>query len=692
MSEANAAWSRVSALHREGRFADAIAGYDEILRTNPRHAAALHYSGVAHYQLGQLGPAFERLRAAVAIDANDADAWSNLGLVLQAIGHWRAALEVFEKAVALAPDAPEMLANLATGQSAAGRHADAEATARKLIARDPTFAKAWLILSLALQPQGRMLEALEAATRAAGLAPDQESHAGVKAQIELGIGAVDKARQTLETALARRPMSVPLRFELASLLEFRAREYAAAAAAYEHVLRVDPAHGPALSQLTFLRGRMADWHDRDALVQRYRTAVAADVSTLSPFAFLALPSTRAEQRRAARTWTAPLAEVERLPPRPLASGRLRIGCLSADFHTHATALLAAGLFEGHDRARFEVFGYSTGPDDRSPLRARIARAFDRFTDVRGRHPYAVAETIHADRIDILVDLKGHTLDATPIVLARRPAPIQVHYLGYPGTIEGGLVDWLVGDPVVTPDAHFADYGEPVAVLPDSYQVNDRARPIAATPPRAELGLPATGTVFASFNQTYKINPDVFDAWMAVLARVPGSVLWLLAKSDDEPATANLRREAEARGVAGERIVFAHHRPNPEYLALYGHADLFLDTWPYNAHTTASDALWAGCPVLTKEGDTFAGRVAASLLAAVGLPELVAPSRDAYVERAIALAADPAALARLKAHLVGPGRASALFDTARTTRALESAYVEMAEQHRRGVRRTFRVPR
>ncbi|MFO1317805.1 MAG: tetratricopeptide repeat protein [Burkholderiales bacterium] len=690
MSEADAIWARASALHREGRLAEAIAGYDEILRANPKHAAALHYAGVAHYQKGELVPALDLLRAAVAIDAGNADAWSNFGLVLQAAGHPRTAVEVFEKAATLAPDSPEIVANLACGQSAWGRHAEAEASARRVLARDPTYAKAWLILALALQPQGRMLEALDAATRAAGLAPEQEGNAGVKAQIELGIGAVDKARQTLETALARHPMSAALRFELASLLEFRVGDLAAAATAYEHVLRVDPAHGPALSQLTFLRGRMADWHDRDALVQRYRAAVAADVATLSPFAFLSLPSTRGEQRRCARTWTAPLAGVERLPQRPLSSGRLRIGYLSADFHTHATAFLAAGLFEQHDRSRFEVFGYSTGPHDRSPLRARIERAFDRFADVRDRHPFAVADAIRADGVDILVDLKGHTLNATPIVLARRPAPIQVHYLGYPGTIEGGLVDWLIGDPVVTPDAHLADYGEAVAVLPDSYQVNDRARPIAATPPRAELGLPETGTVFASFNQTYKLNPDVFDAWMAILAHVPGSVLWLLARSDGEPATANLRREAAARGVDDARIVFAQHRPNPEYLALYGHADLFLDTWPYNAHTTASDALWAGCPVLTKDGDTFAGRVGASLLAAVGLPELVAPSRDAYVERAVALANDPATRARLRAHLAGAGRASALFDTARTTRALEAAYAAMAEQHRNGVRRTFRV--
>jgi protein O-GlcNAc transferase len=318
------------------------------------------------------------------------------------------------------------------------------------------------------------------------------------------------------------------------------------------------------------------------------------------------------------------------------------------------------------------------------------KAFDRFVDVRGRDPLAVADAIRGDSVDILVDLKGHTEGAIPIVLALRPAPIQAHYLGYPGTLGGNLVDYLVGDPTVTPVAHAADYAEAIAMLPDSYQVNDRERPIGSAPPRSATALPDGAFVFVSFNQTYKINPDVFDAWMAILAAVPDSVLWLLAKTDDDPAIANLRHEAQARGIDGARLVFARHRPNAEYLALYRHADLFLDTWPYNAHTTASDALWAGCPVLTVLGTTFAGRVAASLLRAVGLPELVMESTEQYVARALALAADRDELARIKAYLAGPGRASALFDTVRTTRALEAAYTAMAEQHRRGERKSFQV--
>ncbi len=680
---------RAAALHRDGKLAEAIAAYDAILARDPRNAHALHYSGVAFFQQRDHAKALERLRASVNLDGTSADAWSNLGLLLTTIGHHRAAVEVYERAAAIDP-APEILANMAAAQLAWAQPAAAEATIRRAVGSDPAHAKSWFTLALALQPQGRMLEALDAVSRAVSLAPAEEGFAGLKAQIENGIGAPDKARATLEKALLRLPMALALRFELAGLHEYKLGEPEAAVAQYEQILRVDPRHGPALSQLAFLRGRLADWRDRATLVQRYRAAVAARAQALSPFALLALPSTRAEQRACARHWTAPLAgAASEVPPLPMRE-RLRVGYLSADFHTHATAYLAAGLFERHDRSRFEVLAYSTGPDDRSPMRARLVRAFDRFVDLRDADPATVAQAIRNDGIDILVDLKGHTQDATPIVLAHRPAPIQVHYLGYPGTLEGGLADYLVGDAIVTPPEHAADYSEAIVTLPGSYQVNDRERPVAAAPSREALGLPPRGIVFACFNQTYKINPEVFDAWMRILRAAEGSVLWLLARRDDEPAVANLRREAEARGIDPARLVFARHRPNPEYLALYAHADLFLDTWPYNAHTTASDALWAGCPVLTILGDTFAGRVAASLLHATGLPGLVTASIDDYVRRAVELASEPAERARLRAHLADAGRASPLFDTAATTRALERAYLTMAEQHRRGVREAFVV--
>jgi predicted O-linked N-acetylglucosamine transferase (SPINDLY family) len=302
----------------------------------------------------------------------------------------------------------------------------------------------------------------------------------------------------------------------------------------------------------------------------------------------------------------------------------------------------------------------------------------------------LAARIRADGIDVLVDLKGHTDGAMPAVLALRPAPIQAQWLGYPGTMGASYVDYLIGDAVVTPFADAGDYAETLVQLPFCYQPNDRERPIAAAPTRAALGLPDDAVVFCCFNNPFKFNPEVFDAFARIMSRTPGAVLWLLDRGGRDPAIPRLRAEAERRGIAGTRIVAAASRPNPEYLALYRHADLFLDTWPYGAHTTASDALWAGCPVLTRRGETFAARVGASLLATVGLPELVAESVDDYVERAVALAGNPAARAGLREHLAGPGRASPLFDTAATVAALEAAYRTMAAQCRSGTRAAFRV--
>ncbi len=689
---AAAEFDRAFGLHRQGRLREALSGYGAVLDADPRHALALHYSGVALYQDGNLAAATERIRASLAVDPASAEAWSNLALVLDAAGRPEAAIDALGEAAKLSPHAPEIFANRAAVELALGRHADAEASARQALAVDGRHAGGWFNLALALRPQGRKLEALDAASRASGLEPANERYAGLKAQLEDGVGTPERSRATLQAALARNPTAVALQFELADLLH-RNGDLGGAADAYDRVLKLDPGHGAALSQRVHLRDKAADWRGRAEFVQRYRAGVAASMPLLSPFALLALPSTRAEQRRCAHAWVGALAgPVAPRARRALSAARLRIGYLSADFHTHATAYLAAGLFEHHDRAQFEICAYSTGPDDGSPMRARVRRAFDRFADLRERDPAAIADAIRRDRIDILVDLKGHTEGASPVVLARRPAPIQVHYLGYPGTLGGGLADFLIGDAVVTPIEHGADYAETLVLLPDSYQINDRQRPIAAPPPRADLGLPAAGTVFCNFNHTFKINPPVFDAWAAILQAVPGSVLWLLSRADDDPAVANLRREAAARGLDPQRLVFARYRPNPEYLGLYRHADLFLDTWPYNGHTTASDALWAGCPVLTRLGDTFAGRVGASLLAAVGLPELVTHSVDDYTAAAVRLAGDRDALARMRAHLDGPGRASPLFDTEATTRALEAAYLGMADQYRQGVRKSFRVER
>ena len=684
-------FERAFRLHQQGKLREAFLRYDAVLAADPQFAPALHYSGVVLYQAGKIPEAAERIRASLKLEPTSADAWSNLALVLESAGRPEAARNALLEAAKLAPDSAQVHANLAACETALGNVAEAEAAARRAIAADGRHPAGWNNLALALEPQGRLLEAMDAASRATALDPAEPAYAGLKAQLELTAGMRRKARATLDAALARKPTSATLRFQLAGLLE-REGDIAGAMQAYEDVVRVDATNGAALSQLLFLRQSVGDWHDIVELRRRFRDGIGKQQRLLSPFVWLSQPSTRHEQRRVAEAWTSTLAPAAAAPPEPrlLDHARLRIGYLSADFHAHATAYLTAGLFEAHDRERFEIVGYSTGPDDRSAMRERLSRAFDRFVDAAGWPAIRLAQTIRDDAIDILVDLKGHTEGAAPSVLALRPAPIQVHYLGYPGTLGGSLVDYLIGDPIVTPSAHAADYAETLVSLPHTYQVNDRTRAIGEAPTRPALGFTRSAVVLCCFNRGYKLNPEVFDAWLRVMTEVPEAVLWLMSRQGEALLQRNLRREMVRRGLDARRLQFASARPHAEYLALYRVADLFLDTWPYNAHTTASDALWAGCPVLTLRGETFASRVAASLLSAVGLPELVCDSVDDYVDKATALARDPAERARLRAFLDGPGRESPLFDTLATTRALEAAYQAMAEQYRGQIREPIRV--
>ena len=363
-------------------------------------------------------------------------------------------------------------------------------------------------------------------------------------------------------------------------------------------------------------------------------------------------------------------------PAPRPGKRLRIGYLSADYHEHATAYLVAEMFERHDRERFEIFAYSSGPDDTSPMRQRLVNGVDHFVRVGGLSDRAAAEKIREAGIDILVDLKGYTKGTRAGILALRPAPVQASFLGYPGTSGAAFVDWLIADPVIVPPEHRQFYSEKLALLPHCYQPNDGQRPIAEPPSRTECGLPEDAFVFCCFNSSYKITADYFEIWLRLLGGVPGSVLWLFASNPW--AEFNLRNRAVAAGIGADRLVFAHDLPLARHLARYRLADLFLDTLPYTGHTTVSDALWTGLPAITCAGTTFAGLVAASLLTAVGLPELIAPDAAGYEAMAERLARDPGELARLRATLAANRATAPLFDSARYTRDLETLYLRMVE--------------
>ena len=367
---------------------------------------------------------------------------------------------------------------------------------------------------------------------------------------------------------------------------------------------------------------------------------------------------------------------------PLPSRKLRIAYISADFRVHPVAALISGLFELHDRTRFEVVGISTGVDDRSEERSRLANACDRFFDVRHKGDEDALLLLNELQIDIAVDLAGFTRDSRPGILALRPAPVQVSYLGYPGTTGADFIDYVIADPIVLPFDQQPHYTERIVHLPDSCQVNSK-RPVASsTPTRQACGLPEDAFVFCCFNNNYKITPEFFDVWMRLLAANPGSVLWLRKENAD--AERNLRDAARERGIDASRLLFADRLPLYEdHLARHRQADLFLDTLPYNAHTTASDALWVGLPLVTCTGRTFASRVAASLLHAVGLPELVTHSIADYESLAMTLAADPALLNDCKRRLAENRHTCPLFDTARFARHIEAAYIRMWEIHQRG---------
>ncbi|MGH8680585.1 MAG: tetratricopeptide repeat protein [Burkholderiales bacterium] len=510
----------------------------------------------------------------------------------------------------------------------------------------------------------------------------------------LGMALCDQRRLDEGAALFRRaleldPNDLLARINLANVLVVGNRPEEAAAH-YAEVLRRDPEDAKARAGRLKPLLDLCDWDaaEREVgfLVDRWRRDPGDPaLARLTPFASLLVPFPPEMRLDIARRYSAGIVDKVAEEPRPRRPARgerakLRLGYASGTFHNHPGAHLAAGLFELHDRSRFEVFAYSFGIDDGSEYRRRLAAAFDRFVDVRAEPYRATAQRIADDQIDILVDLRGHTDGSRPEVFALRPAAIQVCFLGYPGTTGAPFIDYLVADPVVAPRADWQWFSEKVAWMPASYQVNDASQRVAdAAPSRAEFGLPEKGFVFCAFNKHCKIEREVFVLWMRLLAAVPGSALWLLGGAGE----AQLRQAAARAGVDPQRVVFARKLPKPAHLARHRLADLFVDTYCYNAHTTASDALWAGLPVLTCPGPTFAGRVGASLLHAVGLPELIVNDRLTYEAHAVDLARHPERLAELRAKLAVNRLRAPLFDTAGFARALESAYQTMWQRHASG---------
>ena len=668
------------ALAALGRPADAVEAYRRALTLMPDYAE-LHYNlANALRESGKPAAAIESYRRAIALKPDYPDAFTNLGATLKAQGALGEAAAAFRRAAALNPDSPEACNNLGLALYGLGALDEAVAAHQRAITLRPDYADAHNDLGVALHRQGRPHEAATAYRNAIAVQPN---HAG--AYNNLGVvlqelEILDEALDSFERARALQPHHSEATNNQGSLLQ-RLGRLDEAEAAYRQAIGERPDYCDAVCNLTFLRRRLCDWREAERDAELCRGFVRNGARELSPLAFLAIDSTPREQLMCARQWTAAQTDgTATLPPRqPEARDRLRLGYLSADLRQHPVAILAAELFERHDRGRFETFAYSYSPDDGSELRQRLTRAFDHFVDVAALSHADAASRIRADGIDILVDLTGHTRGARPPILAARPAPVQASFLGYPGTMGAPFIDYVIADAVVAPMHEQPFFDERIVHLPDSFMPGDTTRAIAdATPSRAACGLPEAGFVFCCFNNSHKLTPAFFDVWMRLLRATPGSVLWLSVGG--AAAQTHLRREAEARGVAADRLVFAQRVTSmADHLARHRQADLFLDTLPYNAHTTASDALWAGLPVLTCTGGSFVGRVAASLVQAVGLGELVTRDLREYETLALRLAAEPARLAGLRARLAANRATAPLFDTPRYTRHIEAAYRRMWER-------------
>lgn len=537
-------------------------------------------------------------------------------------------------------------------------------------------AEAFTHLGVALAERGLAQQAIIEFDRALKLNPDLIVAHYNRARALSACGARTSAISGYEKLLELVPAHADALNNLASC-HLQMRSYGKAAETFASLRALNPDYDFATGSELYARMQLCDWDQFDALSAQVLADADAGKMTAYPFQLLALPSTPAQQLRAARNFIAKThpQQPALAPARAYAHKKLRVAYVSGDFHEHATAWLTAGVFEQHDKSRFETFGISHGPDDGSKTRGRMKKAFDRFIDISGLNDADAANRLREMQIDIAVDLKGLTADARTDIFAKRPAPLQVAWLGYPGTSGMGYMDYVIADDCVIPAGAEGDFSEAVVRMPHCYQPNDSSRMIGTMPmQRSDYGLPEKSLVFCSFNNSFKITPDVFCIWMRLLQATPDSVIWLYAS--DETIQANLKREAQKHGVNPARLVFARHEEISRHLARHRLADLFLDTFHYNAHTTASDALWTGLPVLTCAGTAFAGRVAASLLHAVDLPDLVTHSAREYEAAALALAHDPARLCAMRQSLSKHRLSASLFDTARFCRALETAFEKM----------------
>jgi len=620
--------------------------FERVLERAPQYVDALVNLGVVLQRLSRPDEAARCFRRALVIDAGHAVANKNLADTLFSQGHPEDARDRYLAALESAGDFIEAREGLAAALLALGRFREAIASLREVLRLEPGHKQAWAALADALFQSGELAEAESAARRAIEIDPGVAGPYSALALIYIVRAELDRAVAALEEGFDR------------------------------------TGSGGLLGMLAHQLRRVCDWEKRRTVWPELKRRLGQEAALGSPFWLLLEDTTPEEQLDYTRRWaeaqfpTGTRGEASAVPrPGAPADRRLRIGYFSSEFHEHAIAYLFAGVLERHDRTRFEIFAYSYGPEDKSPMRARLRAGAEHFIEVAWDPDDVVVRRIEDDALDILVDLKGYTMGGRTSILARRPCPVQVNWLGYPGTLGAPFIDYLIADRFTVPPCNESAYSERIVYLDHCWQCNDRSRPLPEPLTRAEYGLPVDAFVFCCFAQAAKISPEVFAHWMNLLRNVPASVLWLA--EDNQWASANLKRAAEAQSIPAERLVFSPRISFAQHLARYRVADLALDTFPYTSHSTASDALWAGCPVVALCGNTFAARVSGSILTHAGLPELITDSLEDYETLARQLATDSGRLADVRAR-VSAARSSSLFDADSFTRDLERVYLKIRQ--------------
>lgn len=696
-------------------FHQAESLYRQILQHEPDNVEALHSLGMLFFQTGHLESAVEYVSKAIEVSPKDSTLYFDLGFVSGRMDELDAAITHYRQAIALQPDYIEAYYNLGIVFERLDKIDEAITCYKQIISLSPGLVDAYNSLGLALEKQGYLDEALKNYHAAINLQENNFDAYANLARVYAAQNNFQVAIENLRQALAIDPDHADANNNLGCLLAEQGKfeqalsyfqrftelsphdvngyfnlgktlyllgQLGAARDNLKKVLSIQPDYSLAESLLLYIQLKFCDWTTYAKSRQHIVDNIKLGASGYQPLAFLAISSSAVEQKQCVEN------RAKNFPvPSSLWTGecyshnKIRIAYLSNDFRDHPVCFLMAGLFEQHNREQFEVFAISLKTEAHD-YGQRIKGAFDQFIDVSGQTEYEIASLLRSLEIDIAIDLMGWTYGQKLGIFAYRPAPIQVNYLGYPGTIGADYIDYIIADSYLIPPESQLFYTEKIVYLPDCFQANDDRRLMSShRPTRSEVGVPESAFVFCSFNDSYKFNPDFFDIWMRLLKTFPNSVLWLAA--NNEWAKKNLLDEAKMRNVNSDRLIFAERLPYPDHLARLHLADLFLDSLPFNAGATASDALWAGVPVLTCSGEAFASRMAGSLLHAIGLPELITNNLEEYEALALELASHPKKLAGIRARLASNKETYPLFNTRRFTRHIELAYMNMWQRYQRG---------